>query len=86
MGGGSSSLRTVRKFFLGPSGSQPTRPSSNPLDISERVIRTLLSIRNLSPSTQEGYSKDLKILAKNTDLNNPEDVENFVLSLDRKSK
>jgi len=43
-------------------------------------------MRTLSHSTQIGYSKHLRLLAKNVNLDNPEEVEDFVLDLDKKNK
>ena len=52
----------------------------------ERIIKALWQLRSLRPSSQKGYSKKLKYLNKNTDLDSPLVTENYVLSLEKTNK
>ena len=49
-------------------------------------MKALWSIRNLSKNTQKIYSKNLRRLAKETDLNDPMKVEEYVFSLNVSNK
>ncbi|MBD3207183.1 tyrosine-type recombinase/integrase [Candidatus Bathyarchaeota archaeon] len=50
--------------------------------VSEGVLKALWSIRNLSKNTQRTYSKNLRRLAREADLNDTREVEAFVFDLD----
>jgi hypothetical protein len=49
-------------------------------------VKAFWSIRHLSRNTQETYSRNLRRLAKNTDLNNPIKVEQYVFGIDVTNK
>lgn len=53
---------------------------------SEQIVKTLWSLRHLSPNTQKSYAKFLKHLNEHTDLNEPENVERYVFKKDWKNK
>jgi integrase len=50
------------------------------------LVNTFWSFRHLSPNTQETYSRNLRRLAKNTDLNDPMNVERYVFGIDVTNK
>jgi len=67
------------------SSSLPRGANNLPPDVREGLVKTIWGIRNLSENTQKIYSKNLRRLAKNTDLNDPYKVESYVFGLDVKN-
>jgi len=51
-----------------------------------QIFNTVWHIRNLSPKTQKGYAKQLRILAIKVNLNNPLETEAYILNLNCKNK
>jgi integrase len=56
--------------------------ATNLPQVSEGLVKAFWSIRHLSKNTQQIYAKNLKRLAKNTDLNDPIKVEQYVFNKD----
>lgn len=56
------------------------------LGVHEGLVKAFWSIRHLSRNTQETYSRNLRRLAKNTDLNDPMNVERYVFGIDVTNK
>lgn len=67
------------------SSSLPRGANNLPPDVSEGLVKTFWGIRNLSENTQKIYSKNLRRLARETDLNESHRVESFVFGLDVKN-
>ena len=63
----------------------PPLPHNYPPN-NEQVVKTLLSIRNLSESSQKTYAKCLKRLQRDSELNNPSKVEDYIFSKEWKNK
>jgi integrase len=59
---------------------------SNYPPINERIVKALLTIRNLSDCSQKTYSKCLKRLSRETDLDDPLKVEDYVYSKEWSNK
>ena len=57
-----------------------------PLGIKEGLVKTLWSIWYLSENTQKIYSKNLRRLSRESDLNEPKNVEEFVFGLNVTNK
>ena len=62
----------------------PPLPSNYP-PINEQIVNTLLKLRNLSESSQKTYEKCLKRLNRDSSLNNPSEVEEYVFSKEWKN-
>ena len=60
--------------------------ATNLLGVHEGLVKTFWSIRHLSKNTQETYSRNLRRLARNTDLNDPMNVERYVFGIDVTNK
>ena len=56
------------------------------LGVHEGLVKTFWSIRLLSKNTQETYSRNLRRLAKNTDLNDLMNVERYVFGIEVTNK
>jgi len=57
-----------------------------PLGINGGLVKTLWNIRNLSKNTQLIHSKNLRRLARESNLNEPKNVEEFVFNLNVTNK
>jgi len=57
-----------------------------PPSFDQLIFKALWNIRHLSKNTQKTYSKHLRRLAREVDLNKPELVEAFIFNLDCKNK
>ena len=52
----------------------------------EKMVKALWELRNLKHSSQKGYAKKLRFLSKHTELDNPNETEKYILSLNNASK
>ena len=68
------------------SSSLPRGANNLPKGFHESVFKTLWSIRNLSKNTQRIYAKNLRRLARESDLDKTESIESFVFGLDVSNK
>jgi integrase len=53
---------------------------------SEKILKTLWSLRELSESSQRTYARKIKLLAKHVNLDDSIKTEKYILSLDKASK
>jgi len=71
-----------RSFAKESSGfkSRPVHLTRTPLQSGSKAFNVVWDLKNrgYSERTLEGYSKRLKLLAKNTNLDNPESVKRFI--------